>query len=156
MVGENTEDTINPKYVPYESPEGTARYLGIPVENISNPIVKEFIDFINRVHGLQEDLAIAASERSILRVINEPTRDRQEQYRGISAMSPKLADRYSSAELLMRSAATMLEAGLAGNEADPAYMRRKLNAAVGHYGLKVVDDTIPNEQSPLALPEQGS
>jgi hypothetical protein len=132
----------------FDKAEITANTLSIAPENRSHPVVREFVEFINRVEQLQEDfdgaahVALARSEAPTPGSESRPMPHEMD-------VIPSLRDRYSSAELMMRALDFILRDGFAGDtfiqddERKQKYVASRLNSALGRYGLEVVKKVEP-------------
>ena len=119
--------------------DSTAASLGIPVEHRQHPTVGEFIGLVNRVENLQSDCARALSESGSIDDADA---------RGIA---PSLADRYETAELMLRVVHAVLTDRLNGGvpvAENPGYITSKLNAALSRYGLEVANHQLAQAPEP--------
>ncbi len=124
----------------YESFEGTAKYLHIPQQNWDNPTVRAFIELLNRVVQLQEDLSQADIDSSFIRVLGDRTGEVTKRYIEAIGMDPELSERYNNADLLLIVVKEILEDGFHGYPARTSYMKEKINQAIRGYGMRVIMD----------------
>lgn len=116
--------------------EATATRLGIPTENWEHPIVREFIELLNRAQQLQMDFSVADVKNSVW-LSGKPSEERIQHAHDTGAMVPALADRYISAELLLRATIEILKDGFRGNPVGVGYLKNKIDVAIARYGLVV-------------------
>jgi hypothetical protein len=134
--------------------ERTATKFGIPRENWEHPTVKGFVETFNELEALHLRLSHLATDHDKGKYyrdqdwVFQETPESVAQHRGMESvpLRPSLYDRFMRASHALIAPLEILQEGFVGHPARPDYMKSKLNAAVGGYGLKVVD--IPKGELP--------